>query len=362
MPKPLISVCVPAYNRPITIARLIQSFLAQDCDDSELIVADDSTTVSVMEVVCSYNDPRIRYHRNTKTQGYCINLRKAILAANGKYLVTMGDDDFFIESHALSRYIKVFESNPDVIFVDCNKLQVRINGKPDMVFRSFTHDEKYQAGEISLKRMWGRAAGLPGLSIRNIKEMIVKLYPRYTTSYPQSILVGKLLINGSSYAVSDFLVCSSSHEGQLGYLENRDRYKNGHEKNVIFLGMAEELGIETGARDLRSTIGRQLASVLAITLPNEKLRGSTRVVAGITRHLMANSKEAAGSPLLWLSFMMVIVTPKIVLRLTVSSAKALFRIRERKTWEWYHDQYNKIVNITGTLADEAIGTYDCNEL
>jgi len=60
---PFFSVCIPTYNRANFLPQAIESVLAQDFTDFELIICDNASTDNTQEVVEKYQDKRIRYCR-----------------------------------------------------------------------------------------------------------------------------------------------------------------------------------------------------------------------------------------------------------------------------------------------------------
>ncbi|MGX1572905.1 glycosyltransferase family 2 protein, partial [Paenibacillus terrae] len=68
MECPLVSVVIPAYNRPHTLKIAIDSVLEQTYPNIEIIICDDSTTNEVQEMLDSYLDsfPKIKYYKNDK--------------------------------------------------------------------------------------------------------------------------------------------------------------------------------------------------------------------------------------------------------------------------------------------------------
>jgi glycosyltransferase involved in cell wall biosynthesis len=58
-----ISIFIPVYNDARWLPGAIDSVLAQDHADWEIVVGDNVSTDDVASIVASYEDPRIRYHR-----------------------------------------------------------------------------------------------------------------------------------------------------------------------------------------------------------------------------------------------------------------------------------------------------------
>ena len=69
MTTPLVTVLIPAYNAAATIARAINSVLAQTFTDYEIIVVDDGSRDTTSEIVQSYDEAAIRLLRLPSNQG-----------------------------------------------------------------------------------------------------------------------------------------------------------------------------------------------------------------------------------------------------------------------------------------------------
>lgn len=89
-----VSVVIPAYNVAATIGQAVDSALAQDFPDKEIIVVNDGSTDSTGEVLRSYGD-RIRViEQDNRGQSGACNV--AIGAAQGEYLAFLDSDDYWL--------------------------------------------------------------------------------------------------------------------------------------------------------------------------------------------------------------------------------------------------------------------------
>lgn len=93
MNAPSISIILPAFNSEAFIAEAIRSLLSQTFTDFELIIINDGSTDRTEEIILSFSDPRIQYHRNETNSGLIDTLNKAIDLAKGKYIARMDADD-----------------------------------------------------------------------------------------------------------------------------------------------------------------------------------------------------------------------------------------------------------------------------
>ena len=115
---PRISVIIPAYNRAGVISRAIDSVFAQDFSDFELIVVDDGSTDSTVEVARGHDDPRLRLVELGRNRGSNAARNAGIKAASAPLIAFLDSDDIYLP-HKLSTVIAEFESNPELdVLVD----------------------------------------------------------------------------------------------------------------------------------------------------------------------------------------------------------------------------------------------------
>ncbi|MCB0543765.1 MAG: glycosyltransferase family 2 protein, partial [Saprospiraceae bacterium] len=90
----LVSCVVPTYNRAAFLKDAIESTLAQDYPNWELIIVDDQSADNTAEVAKAYaeKDPRIRYFLNPQ-KGVSSARNYGIEMAKGQYIAFLDDDD-----------------------------------------------------------------------------------------------------------------------------------------------------------------------------------------------------------------------------------------------------------------------------
>jgi len=111
--QPVVSVCIPTFNRRGYLTEAMESVLAQSFGDFELVISDNASTDDTAEAVLSFGDPRIRYFRNDRNIGAPANWLNAVANALGRYCAIIGDDDRWAPT-LLEQLVPPLDDNPDV--------------------------------------------------------------------------------------------------------------------------------------------------------------------------------------------------------------------------------------------------------
>jgi glycosyltransferase involved in cell wall biosynthesis len=93
-----LSVIIPLFNKDNFITRAVQSVLAQEYQDFELIIVNDGSTDNSLSVVSSINDTRINIIN--KTNGGVSSARNAgVDASNNDWICFLDADDYWYPNH-----------------------------------------------------------------------------------------------------------------------------------------------------------------------------------------------------------------------------------------------------------------------
>jgi len=113
-----VSICLTTYNRARVLPSTLDSLLAQDFGDFELIISDNASSDDTEEVCRQYErrDRRVRYFRNPANLGMPGNLNAAITRASGEYIANVHDGDLY-RSDLLRQWKDALDEAPDSPFV-----------------------------------------------------------------------------------------------------------------------------------------------------------------------------------------------------------------------------------------------------
>lgn len=133
----MISVCMISYNGAKYIKEQLDSILCQLSEKDEVIISDDGSTDGTVEIISSYNDPRIKLlhhklahtpYKGTMDVCYRVgrNAENAMMKASGDYIFLADQDDVWPEGK-VERCVRELQ---DADLVVTNKMVVDSNLKP----------------------------------------------------------------------------------------------------------------------------------------------------------------------------------------------------------------------------------------
>jgi glycosyltransferase involved in cell wall biosynthesis len=109
--KPYFSVIIPTYNRAHLIRKTIESVLAQQDPDFEVIVVDDGSRDNTEDVVRGVADNRVAYHKKENAERAAARNYGARLA-RGRYVNFFDSDDLLYPNH-LAAARRLIEQNAE---------------------------------------------------------------------------------------------------------------------------------------------------------------------------------------------------------------------------------------------------------
>lgn len=128
--NPRVSVVVPAYRNVEYLAQTLDSILAQDYCDYELVVADHSSDDGSAEVLARYAaHPRVRVLSPTPSGGGAkANWDRVSREARGELIKLVCGDDL-IAPDALRRQVAALDAHPSAVLVACKRDLIDARGQ-----------------------------------------------------------------------------------------------------------------------------------------------------------------------------------------------------------------------------------------
>ena len=152
MIAPKISVLIPTYNYGRYLREAIDSVLAQDFHNYELIVSDDCSSDNSEEIISKYNsDKRIRYYRHKKNLGMVENWNWCISQARGEFIKFVFGDDKLLRPDALRKLIELMENNPQATLGACARTIIDKSSSPVKTLNDLGSSGQYNGSDIIYK-------------------------------------------------------------------------------------------------------------------------------------------------------------------------------------------------------------------
>ena len=111
---PLVSVAIITYNQKQYLIECIESCLAQDYPNFEIVVADDGSTDGTKEILMGYSvkfPGKFVLRFATENRGITLNSNLAHFSCSGKYVAWLGGDDLMLDGR-LAKQVEYLEENP----------------------------------------------------------------------------------------------------------------------------------------------------------------------------------------------------------------------------------------------------------
>ncbi len=196
------SILVPVYNMEKYLPQCIESVLAQQVTDFELILTNDGSTDGSPEICRRYaeKDARIIY-QSKENEGLLLTRRYALKAARGEYVLFLDSDDFW-EPNLLKEVDKAIEeTHADLVLFRYKR--IRDSGElvraetgvfPDRTLFSAQVKEKFMqtfVSSILLNSIWSKAA----------KRSIIDIdadYSRFQDKKGEDLLQSMALLRNAS--------------------------------------------------------------------------------------------------------------------------------------------------------------------
>lgn len=143
--EPLVSIIIPTYNAEKYIEETIKSVILQSYIKWEMIIVDDKSTDSTLNIIKSYanQDSRIKFIQlSQNSKGPAKPRNEGLKLAQGEYVAFLDADDIWIEDKLaiqvsyMTRHDKNFISS-NMKLIDVNSNEIKNNSIINKFFKIF---------------------------------------------------------------------------------------------------------------------------------------------------------------------------------------------------------------------------------
>ncbi|MCI8465137.1 MAG: glycosyltransferase [Lachnospiraceae bacterium] len=150
--KPLVSVCIPAYNSARYIEDTVTSVLNQSYSHVEVVIVDDGSVDNTCEIVSSIQDERVRLIRNETNLGMTANWNKCVRETKGKYVKLLCADDVLYRD-SLRKEMAAMLKHPDVALVVSDTALIDEDGKKRGRFKRYPRHGKVDGKKVAKRSL-----------------------------------------------------------------------------------------------------------------------------------------------------------------------------------------------------------------
>ena len=210
--KPKVSIGLPVYNAENYIREALDSVLAQDYQDFEIVISDNASTDSTRQICLDYvnKDKRIHYYRSKSNFGASKNFNKVFELARGDYFKWAAHDDVIAPEY-LSKCVDVLEKDSSTVLCFSKIKIIDQHGSSVCNYKvkmknadSFKPHQRFK--ELITVNHWG--IEIFGLFRKSALEK-TKLIANYPGS--DRTLMAEISLLGRFYEIPEYLFFSRDH-------------------------------------------------------------------------------------------------------------------------------------------------------
>jgi len=177
----LISICIPSYNRPQELNRLLRSIDTKFYNEVQIVICEDNAPKrfeirNIVNEFSSNTKYNVKYIENPVNYGHGKNLRECIFQADGEYVLFMGDDDVFIPD-SFDLFYDFVHKNTNIGYFLRSYASIEKNSKPQY-FRYYSSNKYFEPGLYSYIHCFGKSVSMSGFTIKRdyVKDYTIDLF------------------------------------------------------------------------------------------------------------------------------------------------------------------------------------------
>lgn len=164
-----LSICIPSYNRPKELLRLLQSIDCRPEWNIEIVVCEDRAPkrLEVRQAVQKFEASTaypVKYIENEINKGFDGNIRGFITCAEGEYILYMGDDDLFIPGK-LDGYLQFLKDHRQLGYILRSYRNHYRNGDVEY-YRYYSETKFFDPGEQTYIELFRKSVFISGFTFK----------------------------------------------------------------------------------------------------------------------------------------------------------------------------------------------------
>ena len=125
---PKISVCMAVFNGERYLKQQLQSILSQLRKYDEIVIVDDASTDTSLQLIYNLQDSRIRVIQNLENQGVISSFATALQNSEGDVIFLSDQDDIWLPKK-VQKILEVFQKQSDITLVTSDAQLINEEGE-----------------------------------------------------------------------------------------------------------------------------------------------------------------------------------------------------------------------------------------
>lgn len=239
--SPQVSVVTAVYNGAKFLPETIRSILDQTFGDLEYVLVDDASSDDSVEVIRSFQDPRLRLFINETNSRLVQTRNRGIAEARGQYIALSDHDDISVPTR-LADEVRFLEQNPDIGMVGTWYGVINLTGDklPKRMHR------RYDPDECKVSLLYRNPFGNSTLLIR--REALPN--PPYAAEFPLCEDYNFIVQVSRKHRIAILPEVTVYYRLTKGSYSNFARTQTFELARTIKVGLLREMGVEPTEREL----------------------------------------------------------------------------------------------------------------
>jgi abequosyltransferase len=208
--KPILSICIPTYNREKYVVDAINSILKQVDDNNfneiEICISDNCSTdntENAIKFIKPFNLPiQIVYNKNARNLGADNNFLKVVEMASGEYCCFLSSDDAF-EDSAINKMLNKIKLNrqTDIFILNCSAYDIALKNRilgVSVLKKKYGEDYYFENSFDAVKNITSQLGYISALMFRRNKWLEVIGYSDFIGSAYVHIYMILMMIKSGS--------------------------------------------------------------------------------------------------------------------------------------------------------------------
>lgn len=232
-----VSVIMAVYNTEKYLRESIESILNQSLKELELIIINDNSTDSSLEIIKNYLkiDKRIILINNKKNLGSASSRNKGLIVARGKYIAILDSDDIAFNHRLMFQY-NFLENNKNIFLIGSSWMNINEKG----IERSIVKNH-FSAKKIKVNLPYKSMIHQPTVMFRNEKGIFYR--GKFKYAQDRDLWLRFLTENKNMEVLPEILIKYRINSGSVSFnksFEQRFFIK----KAIIFYFQRLEKGVD----------------------------------------------------------------------------------------------------------------------